>query len=101
MIGYSVFPGVVIHQHANTLGTGRSFRRELAIELSWTYYGFADDAELMHRRRLLHANLFGPAGYVAVDDGEVLAQLGGPRSAPDRRRCWRWAAGTSRRRTRW
>ena len=38
----------------------------------------------MRRRRLIQANLMGPAGYVAVDDSEVLAQLGAvARSAPD------------------
>ncbi len=37
----------------------------------WTHFGFADEPE-MTRRRLRQANLFGPAGYVSADDGEVI-----------------------------
>ena len=35
-------------------------------------FGFKDDREEMTRRRLRQANLFGPAGYVSADDGEVI-----------------------------
>ena len=38
----------------------------------WTHFGFADDTPEMTRRRLRQANLFGPAGYVSADDGEVI-----------------------------
>ena len=38
----------------------------------WTHFGFADDSEEMQRRRLRQANLFGPAGFVSADDGEVI-----------------------------
>ncbi|HEC00141.1 MAG TPA: salicylate hydroxylase, partial [Sphingomonadales bacterium] len=31
-----------------------------------------DDSEEMTRRRLRQANLFGPAGFVSADDGEVI-----------------------------
>ncbi|MDB5914300.1 MAG: putative salicylate-5-hydroxylase large oxygenase component, partial [Ramlibacter sp.] len=33
---------------------------------------FADDSEEMTRRRLRQSNLFGPAGFVSADDGEVI-----------------------------
>ena len=38
----------------------------------WTHFGFADDTPEMTRRRLRQANLFGPAGFVSADDGEVI-----------------------------
>src|SRR5437899_1242773 len=38
-------------------------------ELNWTLFGFADDDEAMLRRRLLQANLVGPAGYISMEDG--------------------------------
>ena len=38
----------------------------------WTHFGFESDDEAMTRRRLRQANLFGPAGFVSADDGEVI-----------------------------
>ena len=38
----------------------------------WTHFGYADDTPEMTRRRLRQANLFGPAGFVSADDGEVI-----------------------------
>ena len=38
----------------------------------WTHFGFEDDTPEMTRRRLRQANLFGPAGFVSADDGEVI-----------------------------
>ena len=66
----SLFPGFVLHQIRNSLaarqvvpkGTDRT-------ELHWTLFGFADDDEAMTRRRLMQANLVGPAGYISMEDG--------------------------------
>jgi salicylate 5-hydroxylase large subunit len=44
-----------------------------AFDLHWTFFGYADDDEAMQLRRLRQANLMGPAGYVSIDDGEVMA----------------------------
>ena len=38
----------------------------------WTHFGFEDDSPQMLERRLKQANLFGPAGFVSADDGEVI-----------------------------
>lgn len=35
-------------------------------------FGYADDINEMHLRRLRQANLMGPAGLVSVDDSEVM-----------------------------
>ena len=43
-----------------------------AFELGWTYFGYADDDQEMTRRRLRQANLMGPAGFVSIDDSEVM-----------------------------
>ena len=55
-----------------------------SFDFVWTHFGFADDDEAMTRRRLRQANLFGPAGYVSADDGEVIEfSQAGFRQQPD------------------
>lgn len=69
----TLFPSVIIQQQVNSLST-----RHLqpagpgAFDFVWTHFGYADDDEAMTRRRLRQANLFGPAGFVSADDGEVI-----------------------------
>ncbi len=75
VIGLTIFPSVVMHQQANTLGMRHLIPKGVgAFELSWTYYGFADEPPEITRLRIRHANLYGPAGLVAMEDGEVLAE---------------------------
>lgn len=75
VIGLSIFPGVVLHQQANTLGMRHVIPKGPGeFELSWTYFGYADDDPELTRLRIRHANLYGPAGYVAMEDGEVLVE---------------------------
>ncbi len=38
----------------------------------WTHFGLQSDDDAMTLRRLRQANLFGPAGFVSADDGEVI-----------------------------
>ncbi|MEW6599282.1 MAG: Rieske 2Fe-2S domain-containing protein [Pseudomonadota bacterium] len=71
-----LFPSVMVQQHANTLAIRNILPKSVReTELSWTYYGYADDDEEMHRRRMKQGNLVGPSGYVSLEDSEVLAQL--------------------------
>ena len=42
-------------------------------ELSWTFFGYADDDDAMTERRVMQANLMGPGGLVSIDDSEVIA----------------------------
>jgi anthranilate 1,2-dioxygenase large subunit len=75
VVAITHFPSVVMHQQANTLGMRHIIPKGVgAFELSWTYYGYEDDDEVMTRLRVRHANLYGPAGYVAMEDGEVLSE---------------------------
>jgi salicylate 5-hydroxylase large subunit len=69
----TLFPSLVIQQQVNSLST-RHIQPAGAggFDFVWTHFGFADDSEEMTRRRLRQANLFGPAGFVSADDGEVI-----------------------------
>jgi phenylpropionate dioxygenase-like ring-hydroxylating dioxygenase large terminal subunit len=66
----SMFPGFVLHQIRNSLAARQVVPKGVErTELHWTLFGFADDDEAMTRRRLLQANLVGPAGYISMEDG--------------------------------
>ncbi|TMG80469.1 MAG: Rieske 2Fe-2S domain-containing protein [Betaproteobacteria bacterium] len=66
----SLFPGFVLHQIRNSLAARQVIPKGIErTELNWTLFGFADDDEAMLRRRLLQANLVGPAGYISMEDG--------------------------------
>ena len=70
----TLFPGLIIQQQVNSLSTRHIVPRgEGEFDFIWTHFGFADDTPEMTRRRLRQANLFGPAGFVSADDGEVIA----------------------------
>lgn len=76
MINLSVFPSVFFQQHGNSLAIRHIIPKDVSsTELSWTFFGYADDDDAMHMRRMKQSNLLGPAGHVAVDDSEVLAQM--------------------------
>ena len=69
----TVFPSLIVQQQVNSVsmrhiqpnGNG-------SFDFVWTHFGFADDSPEMDQRRLIQANLFGPAGFVSADDGEVI-----------------------------
>lgn len=67
------FPGLIVQQQTNSL----QIRYIVPLgpdefELQWTYLGYDDDDEEMIQRRLHMSNLTGPAGYISVDDSEVM-----------------------------
>ena len=69
----TVFPSVIFQQQVNSVSTRQIIPDgHGAFDFVWTHFGFEDDSEEMTRRRLLQANLFGPAGFVSADDGEVI-----------------------------
>ena len=43
-----------------------------AFDLIWTFFAYESDDAAMLERRLRHANLMGPAGFVSIDDSEVM-----------------------------
>jgi anthranilate 1,2-dioxygenase large subunit/terephthalate 1,2-dioxygenase oxygenase component alpha subunit len=82
----SMFPGFVLHQIRNSLAARQVVPKGVdRTELHWTLFGFADDDEAMTRRRLLQANLVGPAGYISMEDGAATGFVQrGVAGAPDR-----------------
>ncbi|RFB06261.1 aromatic ring-hydroxylating oxygenase subunit alpha [Parvularcula marina] len=80
-----VFPSIFVQQHGNVLALRHILPKETGkTELGWIYFGYADDDEEMQSRRLKQGNLVGPAGYVSLEDSEVLAQVQGvATSTPD------------------
>lgn len=69
----TIWPNLIVQQQSNTLAMRqiRAFSPE-EYELHWTFFGYEDDDEAMTMRRLRQANLMGPAGFVSVDDSEVM-----------------------------
>jgi salicylate 5-hydroxylase large subunit len=69
----TLWPNLIVQQQSNTLAMRQLIPRSPeSFELSWTFFGYADDTEEMTLRRLRQANLMGPAGLVSVDDSEVM-----------------------------
>jgi hypothetical protein len=69
----TIFPSVILQQQVNSV----SMRHiqpvgHGAFKFEWTHFGFEDDDAAMTQRRLRQANLFGPAGFVSADNGEVI-----------------------------
>jgi anthranilate 1,2-dioxygenase large subunit/terephthalate 1,2-dioxygenase oxygenase component alpha subunit len=82
----SLFPGFVLHQIRNSLAARQVVPKGVdRTELHWTLFGFADDDAAMTRRRLLQANLVGPAGYISMEDGAATGFVQrGVAASPDR-----------------
>ena len=69
----TLFPSVILQQQVNSVSTRHiQPNGNGSFDFVWTHFGFEDDAEEMTQRRLRQANLFGPAGFVSADDGEVI-----------------------------
>jgi anthranilate 1,2-dioxygenase large subunit/terephthalate 1,2-dioxygenase oxygenase component alpha subunit len=68
----TVFPNFVLQKTQNAMAlrffTPKGVDRT---NLEWIYFGYADDAPDMRKRRLRHLNLGGPAGFVSMEDGCV------------------------------
>lgn len=69
----TVFPSVIFQQQVNSISTRHiQPNGHGCFDFEWTHFAFEDDTPEMVRRRLRQANLFGPAGFVSADDGEVI-----------------------------
>jgi salicylate 5-hydroxylase large subunit len=69
----TIFPSVVLQQQVNSVSTRHiQPNGHGSFDFVWTHFGFEDDTPEMQERRLRQANLFGPAGFVSADDGEVI-----------------------------
>ncbi len=75
----TLWPNLVVQQQSNGLAMRQIVPLDARnFDLVWTHFGYAGDPPEMTERRLRQSNLFGPAGYVSVDDGEamLLSQAG-------------------------
>ncbi len=69
----TIFPSVILQQQVNSVSTRHiQPTGHGSFDFVWTHFGFEDDTPEMQERRLRQANLFGPAGFVSADDGEVI-----------------------------
>ncbi|MDH4391054.1 MAG: aromatic ring-hydroxylating dioxygenase subunit alpha [Aquabacterium sp.] len=69
----TIFPSVILQQQVNSVSTRHIQPNGYgSFDFVWTHFGFDDDSDAMTQRRLTQANLFGPAGFVSADDGEVI-----------------------------
>jgi salicylate 5-hydroxylase large subunit len=69
----TLFPSLIVQQQVNSLSTRHIQPAGPGVfDFVWTHFGFEDDTPEMTERRLRQANLFGPAGFVSADDGEVI-----------------------------
>lgn len=69
----TIFPSVILQQQVNSLTTRQIVPKGPGgFDFHWTHWTYADDSEEMKLRRTRQANLFGPAGFVSADDGEVI-----------------------------
>jgi len=81
----TVFPSVILQQQVNSLTTRQIVPTgPVGFDFHWTHWCYADDPPEMRLRRTRQANLFGPAGFVSADDGEVIEMSQqGCAAAPD------------------
>jgi salicylate 5-hydroxylase large subunit len=69
----TLFPSVILQQQVNSVSTRHiQPRGNGEFDFVWTHFGYQDDTPEMTERRLRQSNLFGPAGFVSADDGEVI-----------------------------
>ena len=68
-----VFPIMMMQQLGNCLNI-RQFvpHGPDAVEVIYTYFGYADDSAELRAQRLRQVNLLGPAGLVSLEDGHAI-----------------------------
>jgi salicylate 5-hydroxylase large subunit len=85
----TVWPNLIVQQQSNALAMRQIVPLDAEnFDLAWTVFGYADDPPEMRERRRRQANLFGPAGYVSVDDSEAMLLSQAGISGNDERNCF-------------
>lgn len=73
VVMHTVWPNLIIQQQSNTIAMRQIQPRSPGeFELSWTFFGYADEDSAMTLRRLRQANLMSASGLVSGDDSEVI-----------------------------
>jgi phenylpropionate dioxygenase-like ring-hydroxylating dioxygenase large terminal subunit len=81
----TIWPNLILLRQTNILGA-----RQIVpmgpnqFMLIWTTFGYADDEAAMEQHRLRQNNIFGPGGFIGIDDNEAIkfVQDGVMRSVP-------------------
>jgi salicylate 5-hydroxylase large subunit len=69
----TLWPNLIIQQQSNTLAMRQLITRgPESFELAWTFFGYKGEPDDLRQRRIRQANLMGPAGFVSLDDSEVI-----------------------------
>ena len=72
----TIFPTLTALRQTNILNTRLLVPRgPNEFMMIWTVFGRADDDEEMVRHRLRQNNIFGPAGFLGIEDNEALKFL--------------------------
>ena len=72
----TIFPTLTSLRQTNILNTRLLVPRgPNEFMMIWTVFGRADDDEEMTRHRLRQNNIFGPAGFLGIEDNEALKVL--------------------------
>lgn len=70
---FIVAPTFAGQRLGNCLSTRQVIPRGVdSFEQVWTLFGYADDSQELRERRLIQANMTGPAGYVHLEDFDAL-----------------------------
>lgn len=73
VVMHTIWPNLIVQQQSNTIAMRQIQPRNAgSFELSWTFFGYADDEEAMTVRRLRQANLMSSSGLVSGDDSEII-----------------------------
>jgi anthranilate 1,2-dioxygenase large subunit len=81
----TIWPNLTALRQTNILNTRLIVPRgPNELMMIWAFFGFADDTEEMTRHRLRQNNIFGPGGFLGIEDNEALkfVQEGLVRSMP-------------------
>jgi len=71
-----MFPNGHYQQMNNCLNTRQMIPLSpTSFEVVWTHFGYADDSADMTELRKLQGNFIGPAGFVSMEDAEVIENL--------------------------
>jgi salicylate 5-hydroxylase large subunit len=69
----TLWPNLIIQQQSNTLAMRQLVTKgPESFELAWTFFGYKGEPDDLRHRRIRQANLMGPAGFVSLDDSEVI-----------------------------
>ena len=81
----TIWPNLILLRQTNILGARHIVPMgPNQFMLIWTTFGFADDDTAMEQHRLRQNNIFGPGGFIGIDDNEAIkfVQDGVMRSIP-------------------